>query len=77
VTPQDEELKDKVEGAALLTGGTVAGAGVSATVGGMGLVGGFAGVAMAWLRLLLQFEFFINKPSRFKDFGFFRVCGNS
>jgi hypothetical protein len=46
VTPQDEELKDKVEGAALLTGGTVAGAGVSAVVGGMGLVGGFGGVAI-------------------------------
>jgi hypothetical protein len=40
MTPEDEELKDKAEGAALVAGGTAAGAGVSAVVGGMGLVGG-------------------------------------
>jgi hypothetical protein len=43
---QLEDLKDKVEGAALVVGGTGAGAGVSAVVGGMGLVGGFGGVAI-------------------------------
>lgn len=43
---QNEEQKDKVEGTALVAGGTIAGAGVSAVVGGMGLVGGFGGVAI-------------------------------
>ena len=46
MTQDNEDLKNKVEGAALVAGGTAAGAGVAATVGGMGLVGGFGGVAI-------------------------------
>jgi hypothetical protein len=37
MTQHDEEFKDKAEGAALIAGGTAAGAGIAATVGGMGL----------------------------------------
>jgi len=42
----NEKLKDQAEGAAFVAGGTAAGAGFVATVGGMGLVGGFGGVAV-------------------------------
>ena len=46
MTEKPEDTKDKVEGAALVAGGTAAGAGESADVGGMGLDGGFGGVAI-------------------------------
>lgn len=46
MTQNNDEFKDKAEGAALVAGGTVAGASVAGTVGGMGLVGGFGGVAI-------------------------------
>ena len=41
--PQGNEL---AEGATMIAGGTAAGAAVSATVGGMGLVGSFGGIAI-------------------------------
>jgi hypothetical protein len=42
----EEGLIDKVKGTALVAGGTVSGAVVSASIGGMGLVGGFGGVSI-------------------------------
>ena len=38
--------KNTLTGAAFIAGGTVAGTGVSATVGGMGLAGGFGAVGI-------------------------------
>lgn len=46
MTQGSEDLKDKVEGTALVAGGTAAGIGMSTLIGGMGLVGGFGGVAI-------------------------------
>ncbi|GBE95512.1 hypothetical protein [Nostoc cycadae] len=45
-------IQNSKTGAAFIAGGSLAGAGVSATVGGMGLAGGFGAVGME-LRLLL------------------------
>jgi hypothetical protein len=46
MTQDDKKFQNIAEGTAFVLGGTAGGAGVSTVVGGMGLVGGFGGVAI-------------------------------